>query len=334
MANQANIINLLTKAAEQFNDTLDDDASNSVEEEVTPIDYASMTDVDREEHLKSFRTQNKNEYVKYLEEYTKCYDCREIVVPRRKEDTGFFSFFGTSTKTLTEIDATNFINDIREIEEANVDRDTPFNLHIFLDTNGGRLATAEIICKTLLQYEGRIKVFVNNHAMSAGTLIALCGHEIYLRSHAYLGCIDPQMGTGYFWLPANAVDHNNDKLEEFETPWVRDMIRGLAGPANNANERVSGLFDRIAKVRQWSPEFKSNISRNLLDNSESGGYGHDRPYDYLDLMDFWTIGISDETNNPSLSKDWPTSAKCIRNPLEVKKPANNNSTNYMSMLGL
>ena len=241
--NEASFAHMLARAAIAATDDLDD--SDSLDEKVL-INFASMTDLERETHLKTFESNQ----IIFREEYEKAYNCRIVQVPRRKEDTGFFSFMGDSTQTLIGTDGNNFISDIRDIEDENMDRNEPTNIHLYIDTTGGNLSTAEVICKALLQYPGRVTVFVSNQAMSAGTLIALCGHTIMLRSHAHLGQIDPQIGSSWFWLPANSIEAASNKIDEYETPWVRDLLRGGMGPAQNANARVADLLNRIAEVRE------------------------------------------------------------------------------------
>ncbi len=280
-----------------------------------PVEYAAMTDASREAHLVAFHARKGVNAACYKNEYEKSHRCRVLVVPRRKKASGYLAFLGTSIDTLEEADSKNFVGDVREIEGA-ATTDGAQDLHVFIDTNGGKLATAELICKTLLRHNGRITVFVDNRAMSAGTLIALCGHEIRLRRHACLGQIDPQMGAGSFWIPANAVDALAQSDRKFETPWIRDFIQIMAGPAKDATTRVGALCKQIAQARAWTPTFERGVQENLLVNNASGGYGHDRPYDYTDLTAFWVGG----DNAPKLSDDWPSSAKLLRKKPPSKYP--------------
>lgn len=284
------------------------------------------TDFDRELHL-----GNLNNSMKFRQEYEKTYDCRVIEVPRRKEDTGMLSFMSYSTKTLVDEDGENFISDLRAIEEENENRISPLNIHIYIDTTGGRLSTAETISKAMLQYPGRIRTFVKDKAMSAGTIIALCSHEIYLRKHACLGQIDPQIGSYWVWLPANSIAETYKRIDEFQTPWIRDLLKLGVGPAYDSTSRVGSLIERIAEIRKWTPSFLDNIRSNLLANMTAGGFGHDRPYDYYDLQQFWISSTDD--SNPVLCDDWPRSAKLLTKSGFVKLPEPTKSS-YMSMFGL
>jgi hypothetical protein len=264
---------------------------------------------------------------KYMDQYMKIHNCEIVQIPRRKKETGMLAMFGGDTMTLTDEDSENFLEDIRKIEASNFKNGIVVNIHIYLNTKGGKLATAETIVKTILGYGGEIRVFVNDKAMSAGTLIALCAHKLYLRRFACLGQIDPQLGSGNFWVPTNSLaqgsgntgntgntDDNpsTSMVDQFETSWVRDLIRFGAGPAGNANQRVRRMVDQIAIVRSWSDSFKSRIIDNLLNQA----YGHDQPYDYQDLMKFWNDrdnkGMVNGDTGPELYNDWPDSAIILK----------------------
>lgn len=295
---------------------------------------SEMTDSERENYLVNFA----NNPMKFRGEYEKCYDCRVIKVPRRKEDTGWFSFMSYSTQSLVDEDASNFISDIRAIEEENADRKTPLNIHIFIDTDGGRLSTAEGICKAMLQYPGKIRTFVSDRAMSAGTMIALCSHEIYLRNHAHLGQIDPQIGSYWIWIPANSIEAIFNRISDLETPWIRDILKLSIGPAHDSNTRVEDLISRISETRNWTSEFTTRIRSNLLLNFKTGGFGHDKPLDYFDLLKFWIDSNENNANqiNPALLlfADWPKSAKSIKNLSSPMKMPEQPKPSYMSMFGL
>ncbi len=326
-------LNTLLKTIQSVAQTSDGESGSSSKVTDDEFDYSNMTPQEKEAHLSTFYKSHNDvlSFRQYVEEYSKCYDCKAMVIPRRKEDSGFFSFMSTSHQTLTDIDSVNFVSDMRDIEEENKGRETPYNLHVFLNTNGGRLATAEVICKTLLRYKGIVEIFVDNYAMSAGTMIALCGNTLHLRSNAYLGQIDPQMGTGWFLIPANSIIENN--YENFETPWIRDLVKMASGPANGASDRVHNIVDRIATHRKWTADFKERIIKNLLmcntDTKSTNAFSHDKPYDFDDLSEFWH---QSNEQNPVLYEDWPESAKLIRMVPEIKPDANPNP--IMSMMGM
>ena len=249
--------------------------------------------------------------VKYTEEYELQHNCKIVAIPRKKADSSWLSFMAPSVETLTDVDGKNFVEDMRIIEResqnSSIDDidvngvDYP-DIHLFLNTSGGRLATAELIVKTILRYPGTVHVFVDEQAMSAGTLIALCGHTINLRLYGHLGQIDPQIGYAGTWFPTNSIASQN--VNDYETNWVRDAIRYASQPCLSANQRVSDILDKISDVRGWSDLFLQGIRSNLLEKT----FDHDKPYDYDDLMEFW---ISSDHHHPDLRSAWPESAEFL-----------------------
>ena len=79
------------------------------------------------------------------------------------------------------------------LEEALYDANSEQDLHIILDTQGGE---GEAALRLIRQAQSRCKeltVIVPNQAKSAGTLLALGAHHIYMGPTSDLGPIDPQI---------------------------------------------------------------------------------------------------------------------------------------------
>jgi len=66
-------------------------------------------------------------------------------------------------------------------------------LAMVLQTSGGYIETAERIANTLRRYYSWIAFMVPNYAMSAGTVLAMAGDEIWMTYFSTLGPIDPQI---------------------------------------------------------------------------------------------------------------------------------------------
>lgn len=85
--------------------------------------------------------------------------------------------------------------------------DVSKGLDLVLHTPGGDTAATESIVDYLWsKFQGDIRCFVPQMAMSAGTMIACACREIWMGKHSSLGPIDPQFGS----IPAHGV------LEEFD----------------------------------------------------------------------------------------------------------------------
>ncbi|MFO1086281.1 MAG: ATP-dependent Clp protease proteolytic subunit [Reyranellaceae bacterium] len=68
------------------------------------------------------------------------------------------------------------------------------SLTVILETGGGYIETAERIADTLRwHYPREINFIVPNQAMSAGTVLVMCGDNILMDYYSTLGPIDPQI---------------------------------------------------------------------------------------------------------------------------------------------
>jgi membrane-bound serine protease (ClpP class) len=80
---------------------------------------------------------------------------------------------------------------ISEAEANNVDA-----LILNINTPGGRLDAALQMRQSLLAADVRTVAFINREAFSAGALIAIAAHEIYMTPGAVIGAATPVLGTG------------------------------------------------------------------------------------------------------------------------------------------
>jgi membrane-bound ClpP family serine protease len=82
---------------------------------------------------------------------------------------------------------------------------------IVLETEGGVIQTTERIANSLRHfYPNHVSFIVPNFAMSAGTILVMCGDEIMMDYYSVLGPIDPQVKKGDKYVPALGY------LEQFE----------------------------------------------------------------------------------------------------------------------
>ncbi len=66
-------------------------------------------------------------------------------------------------------------------------------LFVVLDTAGGIVDVVERIVRVLRQHYSEVKFIIPDQAMSAGTVLAMSGDEIWMDYHSCLGPIDPQV---------------------------------------------------------------------------------------------------------------------------------------------
>lgn len=104
-------------------------------------------------------------------------------------------------------------------------------LDLVLHTPGGDGAATESIVDYLRKmFDGNIRAFIPQLAMSAGTMIALSCKEIFMGKHSNLGPIDPQV----LGLPANGV------IDEFNR--AQSDIAAVKNPQEQAS-----------KIATWQP---------------------------------------------------------------------------------
>lgn len=101
---------------------------------------------------------------------------------------------------ITDSDKNGFMATIHQLNRQE-------GLDLLLHTPGGSMAATESLVEYLRQmFEGNIRAFIPQIAMSAGTMIACSCAEIFMGAHSSIGPIDPQYGN----IPAHGL------VEEFE----------------------------------------------------------------------------------------------------------------------
>lgn len=102
---------------------------------------------------------------------------------------------------------------LREAVEAIPDKRN--SVFVMLETSGGSIETAERIGDLLhYHYPAGVNFIIPNFAMSAGTVLVMCGDRILMDYYSVLGPIDPQVQSGGGrgrWIPALGY---LDKFEE------------------------------------------------------------------------------------------------------------------------
>jgi hypothetical protein len=73
---------------------------------------------------------------------------------------------------------------------------------VILETTGGYIEVAQRIAQTLHHHYQIVNFIVPNYAYSAGTVLVMCGNEIYMDYFSVLGPIDPQIPRDDRMVPA------------------------------------------------------------------------------------------------------------------------------------
>ena len=67
------------------------------------------------------------------------------------------------------------------------------DIHIIIDSTGGDISSSDAIIHILNLHEGVINIYIPKIAYSAGSMIALCGDNIYLNTFSLMSPVDPQV---------------------------------------------------------------------------------------------------------------------------------------------
>lgn len=87
-------------------------------------------------------------------------------------------------------------------------------ISVVLETPGGYAETAERIADTLHRDFDAVEFVVPNYAMSAGTILVMCGDEIWMDWFSVLGPIDPQIQGPKGGIPAHGYLIQYERLIE------------------------------------------------------------------------------------------------------------------------
>jgi len=140
--------------------------------------------------------------------------------------------------------------------------DVSKGLDLILHTPGGDTAATESIVDYLWQkFDGNIRCFVPQMAMSAGTMIACSCKEIWMGKQSSLGPVDPQFGG----IPAHGV------LEEFKKAYEEITTDPRTIPIwQPVIAKYSPAFiGECEKAVKWSTSLvKEWLGRNMFNNEE------------------------------------------------------------------
>jgi len=131
---------------------------------------------------------------------------------------------------------------------------------VYLQTPGGDGPTAQRIAKFLHSEFEEVHFLIAGEALSAGTILALSGHEIIMSKSGSLGPIDAQMAAGRMvfsahdyltWIDAlRARAARENYLNPVDATIVAQITPGELEGVNTA------LQFAIERVEEWLPQYK------------------------------------------------------------------------------
>ena len=66
-------------------------------------------------------------------------------------------------------------------------------LNIVLYCEGSNVSSSDAIINILLMHEGFINIYIPRYCYSGGSMVALCGDNIYMNNYSLLSPVDPQI---------------------------------------------------------------------------------------------------------------------------------------------
>jgi hypothetical protein len=133
-------------------------------------------------------------------------------------------------------------------------------IDIYIETPGGSGIAAEEIAKFLHNNFDEISFVIAGEAKSAGTILALSGHEIFMSETGSLGPIDAQIQVGRSVISAfDYCEWVKEKRKEAEekgklNPFDATMVAQIS-PGELENVRLALQF-AIDRVAEWLPKYK------------------------------------------------------------------------------
>jgi ClpP class serine protease len=108
---------------------------------------------------------------------------RRLATIEKKLDADALTYFGPIFNGTDDV--------IRDGVEARVQKRA--KLAVILETGGGYITVVERIVTVFRRYYQVVDFVIPDHAMSAGTVLALSGDAIHMDYYSVLGPIDPQV---------------------------------------------------------------------------------------------------------------------------------------------
>jgi len=117
-----------------------------------------------------------------------------------------------------------------------------------MDTPGGRVDAADIICESLLKFKGETITFVLNQAWSAGSMISLATDKIIMSPASSIGSAEPRIG----------LSHKEIKDEKIVSA-LRARFKAIAEEKNHNPALAQAMVDKDLIVKQVSIKGKKFI---------------------------------------------------------------------------
>lgn len=170
---------------------------------------------------------------------------------------------------LGHINITTQLDFLKSYEEMDKDKD----IHIIIQTIGGKMICSEAICNCILNHKGKgkIKCYIPYYTYSGGLMIALSCDQIIISKNAIISPCDGQIVTKNNKSYSSssimeAVAYKKNKDEQIKEEWLAVDLE-----AKKCMERHKIFLNKLCKIKSYDEELK----QILYDEFFSGKYNHD-----------------------------------------------------------
>jgi hypothetical protein len=136
-------------------------------------------------------------------------------------------------------------------------------LAVVLQTTGGYIETAERMANTFRKHYSFVLFIIPNYAMSAGTVLAMAGDEIWMNYFSILGPIDPQIerkdGRGGFIPATGYLEKYRELIEKsslgtLTTAEATYLVQNFDAAELYSYEQAQKLS--VELLKQWLVKYK------------------------------------------------------------------------------
>ncbi len=141
-----------------------------------------------------------------------------------------------------------------------------------MKTNGGRLDTTDDIIDILENFKGDTVTYVDNHAFSAGSFIAVSTKHIYMAPQSVIGAAAPVM-----LAPGGGIQDMPSTVETKETSAVKALVRTQAEKNGYRTNVTDAMIDKNTELVVDGKTLKAKGDLLTLTDSEASALYGDPP---------------------------------------------------------
>jgi ClpP class serine protease len=217
----------------------------------------------------SYKKYMNNKFLRNIKRYEKMHKTNLLFMIDKEWDTNI----GTMSNYILDIDDSDmFIEKIHKIKLFH----KYDQISIILNTVGGYISSSDLIVEILKNYKSKVTIYIPCYAFSAGTMLALCGDEIYMNDYSMMGPVDPQLtynidDKGYDDTSSQCLLKLIKEKEDVDDQLYLKALESKFLHDDNMNNLRSILDEKNINLTKKK-------RKKLLTELGSGKYPHHKPF--------------------------------------------------------